>query len=177
MKSFKNFYIRNNNLVELQNTSFESPLITTNSFLYYNSFTQTQKDNFKWTAGGNWLDPQGPVMVNSVTVWGFSNPYPYPYPSSNQCIGLQSSSFIQQSMYLASGQHTISLYYHTRSMDNANSINILMNNTIIGTVGTVAVDSWTFYSQTFTIPIPGIVIVKLEGASSTTTAVDNIIVV
>ena len=34
MKSFKNFYIRNNNLVELQNTSFESPLITTNSFLY-----------------------------------------------------------------------------------------------------------------------------------------------
>ena len=126
MKSFKNFYIRNNNLVELQNTSFESPLITTNSFLYYNSFTQTQKDNFKWTAGGNWLDPQGPVMVNSVTVWGFSNPYPYPYPypSSNQCIGLQSSSFIQQSMYLASGQHTISLYYHTRSMDNANSINI-----------------------------------------------------
>ena len=34
MKSFKNSYIRNNNLVELQNTSFESPLITTNSYLY-----------------------------------------------------------------------------------------------------------------------------------------------
>ena len=44
MKSFKNFYIRNNNLLQLQNTSFESPLITTNSFLYYNSFTQTQMD-------------------------------------------------------------------------------------------------------------------------------------
>ena len=49
MKSFKNFYIRNNNLTQLQNTSFESPSITTNSYLYYNSFTQTQKDNFKWT--------------------------------------------------------------------------------------------------------------------------------
>ena len=59
-------------------------------------------------------------------------------------------------MYLASGQHTISLYYHTRSMDNANSINISMNNTIIRTVGSEAVDSWTFYSQTFTIPISGI---------------------
>ena len=81
MKSFKNFYIRNNNnLVQLQNTTFESPSITTNSFLYYNSFTQIQKDNFKWTGGGNWLDPQGPVMVNGVTVWGFSNPY----PSGNQ---------------------------------------------------------------------------------------------
>ena len=84
MKSLKNFYIRNNNLVELQNTSFESPLITTNSYLYYNSFTQTQKDNLKWTGGGNWIDPQGPVIVNSISVWGVSNPF----PSGNQCIGL-----------------------------------------------------------------------------------------
>ena len=173
MKSFKNFYIRNNNLAQLQNISFETPLITTNSYLYYKSFTQTQKDNFKWTGGGNYIDPQGPVLVNGVTVWGFSNPY----PSGNQCIGLQSSSFIQQSMYLTSGQHTISLYYHTRAMDNANPINILMNNTIIGTVGSVSVSSWFFFSQTFTIATSGIVIVKLEGASSTTTAVDNIIVV
>ena len=51
MKSFKNFYIRNNNLAQLQNTSFESPLITTNSYLYYKVFTQTQKDDFKWTGG------------------------------------------------------------------------------------------------------------------------------
>ena len=84
MKSFKNFYIRNNNLLQLQNTSFESPLITTNSFLYYNSFTQTQKNNFKWSAGGNWIDPQGPFMVNGISVWGFSNRF----PSGNQCIGL-----------------------------------------------------------------------------------------
>ena len=173
MKSFKNFYIRNNNLTQLQNTSFESPSITTNSYLYYNSFTQTQKDNFKWTAGGNWIDPQGPVMANGFNVWSFSNPY----PSGNQCIGLQSSSFIQQSMYLASGQHTISLYYHTRPMYDGNPINILMNNTIIGTVGSVAVNSWTFYSQTFTIPISGIIIVKLEEISSSTTGIDNIIVV
>ena len=46
MKSFKNSYIRNNNLVELQNTSFESPLITTNSYLYYNSNTLIAR--WKW---------------------------------------------------------------------------------------------------------------------------------
>ena len=80
-------------------------------------------------------------------------------------------------MYLASGQHTISLYYHTRPIYDGNPINILMNNTIIGTVGSVAVNSWTFYSQTFTIPISGIIIVKLEGISSSTTGIDNIIVV
>ena len=62
-------------------------------------------------------------------------------------------------------------------MEIANPINILMNNIIIGTVGGVAVSSWTFYSLTFTIPTSGIVIVKLEGVQSTTTAVDNIIVV
>ena len=173
MKSFKNFYIRKNNLVELQNASFESPLITTDSFLYYNSFAQIQKDNFKWTAGGNYIDPQGPVLLNGFNVWSFTNPY----PSGNQCIGLQSSSFIQQSIYLASGVHTISLYYHTRAMDNANPINILMDNTIIGTVGSVAVNSWTLISQTFTTPISGNVIVKLVGTLSTTTGIDNIIVV
>ena len=53
-----------------------------------------------------WINPQGPVLVNSISVWGFSNLV----PSGNQCIGLQSNSFIQQSMYLVSGQHTISLY-------------------------------------------------------------------
>ena len=157
MKSFKNFYIRNNNSVELQNTSFESPLITTNSYLYYNSFTQTQKDNFKWTAGGNWIDPQGSIIVNSISVWGFSNPF----PSCNQCIGLQSNLFIQQSMYLVSSQHTISLYYHTRSGETGNPIIKSINNALIGTTSSIAVSSWTFFSQTFTVPISGTVILKL----------------
>ena len=172
MKSFKNSYVRNNNLVELQNTSFESPLITTNSYLYYNSFTQIQKDNFKWTAGGNWIDPQGSVTVSSISVWGFSNPF----PSCNQCIGLQSNSFIQQSMYLVSSQHTISLYDHTRSGETGNPISKYINNALIGTISSIAVSSWTFFSQTFTIPIAGTVILKLEGTLSTTTGIDNIIV-
>ena len=57
-------------------------------------------------------------------------------------------------------------------MDNANPINILMNNIIIGTLGSVA-----DISQTLSISTSGVVIVKLEGVQSTTTAVDNIIVV
>ena len=140
MKSFKNSYIRNNNLVELQNTSFESPLITTNSYLYYNSFTQTQKDDFKWTGGRNWIDPQGSVIVNSISVWVFFNPF----PSCNQCIGLQSNSFIQQSMYLVSGQCTISLYYHRGSGETGNPISKSINNALIGTTSGIAVSSWTF---------------------------------
>ena len=173
MKSFKNFYIRNNNLVQLQNTSFETPLLTTNSYMYYGDLSLAQKQNFKWTAGGNLVLPQGPILINNTTVWGFTTPF----PSSNQCIALQSTSFIEQTIYMTAGLHTISFYYHTRTGESGNPINILMNNTIIGTVGSVAVNSWTFYSQTFTIPTSGNVIVKLEGTLSTTTGIDNIIVV
>ena len=62
MKSFQNFYIRNNNLVQLQNTSFESPLITTYSYTYYGNLSLAQKQNFKWTAGGNLMIPLGPIL-------------------------------------------------------------------------------------------------------------------
>ena len=104
MKSSENFYIRNNNLVQLQNTSFESPLITTNSYVYYGDLSLAQKQNFKWIAGGNSLLPPGPILINDTTVWGFT----VPFPSGNQFLALQSTSFIEQSMYMTTGLHTIS---------------------------------------------------------------------
>ena len=60
-----------------------------------------------------------------------------------------------------SGQHTISSYYHTRSGETGNPINISINNALIGTTSSIAVSSWTFFSQTFTVPISGTVILKL----------------
>ena len=148
-------------------------MITTNSYVYYGDLSLAQKQNFKWIAGGNSLLPQGPILINDTTVWGFT----VPFPSGNQCLALQSTSFIEQSMYMTTGLHTISFYYHTRTGDSGNPINIVIDNSIIGTTSSVAVNSWTFYSQTFTIPTSGIVVVKLEGVQSTTTAIDNIIVV
>ena len=173
MKSFKNFYIRNNNLVQLQNTSLESPLVTTNSYVYYGDLSLAQKQNFKWVAGGNLMIPLGPILINDTTVWGFT----VPFPSGNQCLALQSTSFIEQSMYMTTGLHTISFYYHTRIGGTGNPINIVIDNSIIGTTSSVAVNSWTLFTQTFTTPISGNVIVKLEGTLSTTTGIDNIIVV
>ena len=173
MKSFKNFFIRNNNLVQLQNTSFESPLLTTNSYAYYGDLSLAQKQTFKWIAGGNIVLPQGPILINDTTVWGFT----VPFPSGNQCLALQSTSFIEQSMYMTIGLHTISFYYHTRTGETGNPINIVIDNSIIATTSSVAVNSWTFFSQTFTTSISGNVIVKIEGTLSTTTGIDNIIVV
>ena len=175
MKSFKNFYIRNNNSVQLQNTSFESPLLSTNSYVYYGDLTLAQKQNFKWTAGGNLALPLGPILINNITVWGFT----IPFPSGTQCLALQSTSFIEQTMFMTAGIHTISFYYHTRIFigETGNPINISIDNSIIGTTSSVAVSSWTFFSQTFTTLISGNVIVKLEGTLPTTTGIDNIIVV
>ena len=173
MKSFKNFYIRNNNLVQLQNTSFESPLITTISYVYYDDLSLAQKQNFKWVAGGNLMIQLGPILINDTTVWGFT----VPFPSGNQFLALQSTSFIEQSMYMTTGLHTISFYYHTRIGGTGNPINIVIDNSIIGTTSSVVVNSWTLLSQTFTIPISGTVTVKLEGTLSTTTGIDNIIVI
>ena len=80
-------------------------------------------------------------------------------------------------MYMTTGLHIISFYYHTRIGDTGNPINIVIDNSIIGTTSSVAVNSWTLFTQTFTTPISGNVIVKLEGTLSTTTGIDNIIVV
>ena len=157
-----NNYIRNNSLIHLQNISFVNPLISTDSYLYYNNFTQVEEDNFKWTGEGDVADPQGPVLVNSNTVWGFLNLF----PTGNQCIEV-----------ITSGQHTVSLYYHTTSGEAGNPINMLIDNTIIGTTSSIAVYSWTLFSQTFTIPISGIVIEKLEVTLLTTTGIENIVVV
>ena len=148
-------------------------MITTNSYSYYGDLSLAQKQTSKWIAGGNLVLPQGPILINNITVWGFT----IPLPSGNQCLALQSTSFIEQSMYMTTGIHTISFYYHTRTGDSGNPINIVIDNSIIGTTSSAAVNSWTFFSQTFTIPISGNVIIKLEGTLSTTTAVDNIIVV
>ena len=157
MKSFKNFYIRNNNLVQLQNISLESPLVTTNSYVYYGDLSLAQKQNFTWVAGGNLMIPLGPILINDTTVWGFTTPF----PSSNQCIALQSTSFIEQTIYMTAGLHTISFYYHTRTGESGNPINILMNNSIIGTTSSVAVKVCEKKVQEFTATLLVVPIIEL----------------
>ena len=99
--------------------------------------------------------PLGPILINNTTVWCFN----IPYPSGNQCLALQSTSFIEQSIYMTRGLH------HTRIGDTGNSVNIMINNSIIGATNNVAVNSWTLLQH------------RSEGISSTTTGIDNSIVI
>ena len=54
MKSFANHCNGHKFLPSLQNTSFESPSLTTNSFIYHNNLNQNQnqKNSIIWVEGG-----------------------------------------------------------------------------------------------------------------------------
>ena len=119
MKSFKNFYIRNNNLVQLQNTSFDNYNFL--RILWWLEFST--KTKFWMGSRRKFHDSTRPNINNDTTVWGFT----VPFPSGNQCLALQSTSFIEQSMYMTTGLHTISFYYHTRIGGTGNPINIVID--------------------------------------------------
>ena len=172
MKSFKNHYDRSKFLPTLQNESFESPTLLTNSFVYYNDFNQVQRNSFIWIGGGNNLNLSGPPLVNGVLFWTFA----LPFPSGNQCIAIQSNSFIQQSVYLASGTYTLSFMYCSRSAFNINPINVLIDDIVIGTSPNVATNVWTVFDQSFNISQNRTIVLKLLGTSllDQTTGIDNI---
>ena len=172
MKSFKSHYNKSKFLPTLQNLSFESPILITNSFAYFNNFNQNQKDSFIWVGGGNNLNSLGPPLVSGILFWTFASPF----PSGNQCIAIQSNSFIQQSVYLAFGTYTVSFMYCSRSASNINPISILIDDIVIGTSPNVATNVWTVFNQSFNISQNRTIVLKLLGTSllDQTTGIDNI---
>ena len=177
MKSFKNHYNRSRfpSLSLLNNSSFENPSLNINSFLYYNSFNQLQKDALVWSSGGNISNSteQGCALIYGI----FDFTFQLPFPSGSQCIVLQSNSFIQQSIFLNSGMYNISFMYASRSGSSLNPISISIDGVIIATTPTISVTSWTLFTQSFVIGIGKIIVVKLSGTVSSinqSTGVDDV---
>ena len=79
-------------------------------------------------------------------------------------------------IFFKSGTYNISVSYISRTSNNDNQINILIDNVIIGTFGNFPVNVWTIFSQQFTISNNSVVALKLIGLSigDVTTAIDNI---
>ena len=156
------------------NSSFENPTLNANSLLYYNTFDQIQKDALVWTGGGNIINAPGRfVLINGI----FDFMFQLSLPSGNQCIVLQSTSFIQQSVFLNSGTYNISFMYASRSGSNINPISITIDDIIIATTPNVSVKPSTFFTQSFVVSISKIMVVKLFGTVSSidqSTGVDNV---
>ena len=177
MKSFKNHYNRSRftSLSLLNNSSFENPSLNTNSFLYYNSFNQVQKDALVWSSGGNIANSteQGCALIYGI----FDFTFQLPFPSGSQCIVLQSNSFIQQSIFLNSGMYNISFMYASRSGSSLNPISISIDGVIIATTPNISVTPWTFFTQSFVVSIGKIIVVKLFGTVSSinqSTGIDDV---
>ena len=89
-----------------------------------------------WTGGGIVFNTSGGfALINGIVDFIF----PLPFPSGSQCIVLQSKSFIQQSLFLNSGNYTISFMYSSRSGLTINPISISIDDVIISTTPNSAV--------------------------------------
>ena len=105
--------------------------------------------------------------------------FPLPFPSGSQCIVLQSTSFIQQSIFLNLGTYKISFMYASRSGSSLDPISISIDDVVISITPNISVTPWTFFTQSFVVSISKIIVVKLSGTVSSInqcTGIDNVTV-
>lgn len=125
----------------LLNGSFETPVITTDSY----RLAPTGVSG--WTFAGN------SYLLNNSTGWGF----PIPYPLGNQCAVLENSTgSISQTVVCLAGTYSLSFYLCAKVVGTANDVNILLNGTVIYTVANATIPAtWTKYTLQITVPTSG----------------------
>ena len=173
MKSFKNHFNRSKSVSPLLlNGAFDTPILPTLTFSYYSNLSVIQKRDFIWIGGGNILNNLGPVLIHGFNSWNFRSPFP-----TSQIVGLQSNSFIEQSLFMNAGTYTLSFLYCSRS-SNINPVNFLIDDVIIGSTPNIVAGSWTIFTQPFTIIASKIIVLKISGSVliDQTTAISNIII-
>jgi hypothetical protein len=151
----------------LKNESFEFPNI--DGLKYYGTFTQSDKQAFKWISGGNNANGgSGPAISDGGTGFGFPN-----YINGEQALAMQSTSFIEQTIYLVAGTYEFSLYYMGRGNGPVNPIQIFINQELKTTI-TQQVSGWTLFTHTFDILKAENKTLRLEGTSNgdITTGID-----
>jgi hypothetical protein len=153
----------------IENESFEFPNIE--SHKYYGSFTQSEKEQFKWISGGNAAATgYGAAISDGGTGFEFPN-----YINGQQALAMQSTSFIEQTIYLVAGTYEFSLYYMGKNNGIVNPIQIFINQELITTI-TKQVSGWTLFTYTFNILVAEDKTLRLEGTSEgdVTTGIDLI---
>ena len=175
MKSFKNHFNRSKSVspLLLLNGTFDTPILPILTFSYFNNLTVIQKRDFIWIGAGNILNGLGPVLIHGFNSWNFRSPFP-----TSQIVGLQSNSSIEQSLFLNAGTYNLSFLYCSRSGNNNNPVNCLIDDVIIATTPNIVAGSWTNFNISFTIIASKIIVLKLSGSVliDQTTAISNIII-
>jgi len=109
----------------LTNGTFTKPALSNNTYTYYSGTTVSG-----WIFGNV-------AIANNSTAWG----YPTPYPCGNQLCSMQFNRTIQQTFSVPkAGKYMLIIYYCGRP-SGSNTLNILLNNTSIGTI-TKPISKW-----------------------------------
>ena len=148
----------------IQNGTFSNPGIQANSYQYINSNTQVPGWNFN------------AVLVNNSSAWG----YPMPYPSGPQCVSIQMTGSISQSITFGAGAYTLTFSACGRNCcdgsGQSNPINILLNNSVIYKAN-ASINNWTSFTVPFTVATAGSSVLTFQGTwnqGDRSTAVQNI---
>jgi hypothetical protein len=148
----------------IQNGSFTEPQIGTNSYNYINDSSTVPG----WTISNA-------ALINQSQAWS----YPMPYPSGEQCISIQMTSSINQTIQLtANKQYTLTFSACGRNCCDgsglSNPINIFLNASTSTTNNnqnqiysfTANVSGWANYSTNFTVSSTGNYFLIFQGTWS-----------
>jgi len=147
------------------NGNFSQPAIANNSYQYIISTSKVPGWNFN-----------SACLLNNSSAWV----YPIPYPNGNQCVSLQQTASISQTLNLKPGNYTLTFYSVGRNCcDNSrqsNPVNIQLNGKTFYSVQP-PINQWTKYSTTFNVTTNGNNEIKFLGtwtAGDRSTAFQNI---
>ena len=140
------------------NGNFSQPELSNDSYKYYTSSSAIPGWNFS----------NGAILNNSRS-WGFT----MPYPNGTQCVCIQKTASISQTINLSSGNYTLKLMASAKNYKSSklntsnisNPINIQLNGTTIYTVNP-QINVWNNYTTTFNITKSGNNIITLIGTSN-----------
>jgi hypothetical protein len=131
------------------NGSFSQPVISKNSFQYITSSSKVP----------NWVF-NSPALLNNSSAWG----YPTPYPDGNQCVSLQNTTSIEQTINIGSGKYTLTFMACARPGAGPNPIDVQLNGSTFYNI--TPPNTWTSYSTTLDIKTTGNNTIKFLGKNS-----------
>jgi hypothetical protein len=142
----------------IYNGNFALPAITTNSYIYTNTFTTAQSNAFYW------ISPSSNVALqNGNTAFNVTPPTAV---SATQYIIIQNTGTFQQLFTVTQlGYYTISFNYATRPGYVLNNMKIYLNGTLFDTVTTTPTN-WSLYSNSTLSPILGTNTLLLQGTTN-----------
>ena len=156
----------------IQNSNFETPLLSNNSFKYITSNLEVPG----WTFNGA-------ALVNNSSAWG----YAMPYPNGNQCVSIQNTSSISQLINLSANM-TYALQFMScgrnccTSPAKSNTIKVELydiDNKLVSLIyeATPPINTWTNYSVSFNVSTTNNYILKFSGQNTSgdnSSAIQNI---